>query len=329
MNPLVSIIIPTYNRFAFLGETLESLRSQLYQNWECIIVDDGSTDYTEELVSFYSQKDERIKFFRRPDSFPKGANSCRNFGFEMSNGQYINWFDDDDVMLPDFLLSKINNFEPEMDLVICSFYKTNQALQNYEIINLEKSYSLFKSYALYELKIITHSILFKKEFLNQKELFLADLEWGEETELYLRLFFNSPGLQYEILNKPLFLYRQHDLSKSTYNRGFVKKLNSSSIFIAFENIKRGIIIKDKEIISFFYKQLISLFFRSLNAEHKVNAKRILKELIPITYQINKTLSLELITLGNGFLFFNKGIYGIRKRWMDYFQEDNLTRKNRT
>ena len=96
-NPLVSIIIPTYNRAHFIGETLESVIAQTYENWECIVVDDGSTDYTDELMEYYCKKDTRIQYHHRPDIKPRGANACRNYGFGVSKGEYINWFDSDDL----------------------------------------------------------------------------------------------------------------------------------------------------------------------------------------------------------------------------------------
>ena len=100
MQPLVSIIIPTYNRAHLLGETLDSVLAQTYQKWECIVVDDGSEDHTQELLKRYRKKDNRFTFFERPSEKPKGANACRNYGFEKSLGVYINWFDSDDLMHP-------------------------------------------------------------------------------------------------------------------------------------------------------------------------------------------------------------------------------------
>jgi len=100
MKPLVSIIIPTYNRAGIIGETLESIIKQSFSDWECIIVDDGSTDSTEAVVKEYTEKDSRFKYYRRPHEIIKGANSCRNYGFKKSAGKYINWFDSDDLYLP-------------------------------------------------------------------------------------------------------------------------------------------------------------------------------------------------------------------------------------
>ena len=101
--PLVSIIIPTYNRAHLLGETLESVLAQTYENWECLIIDDGSIDATDELMDFYCEKDSRIKYYHRPDIRQKGANACRNYGFEMCKGEFIQWFDSDDIIHADKL----------------------------------------------------------------------------------------------------------------------------------------------------------------------------------------------------------------------------------
>ncbi|CAN1537940.1 WcaA Glycosyltransferases involved in cell wall biogenesis [Flavobacteriaceae bacterium] len=95
--PLVSIIIPTFNRSQLIFETLDSVLAQTYENWECLIVDDGSSDDTENVVSEYVTKDSRFQFHQRPNNRLKGANACRNFGFENSKGQYVMFIDSDDI----------------------------------------------------------------------------------------------------------------------------------------------------------------------------------------------------------------------------------------
>jgi glycosyltransferase involved in cell wall biosynthesis len=89
IQPLVSIIIPTYNRAHLIGETLDSVLAQTYQNWECIIVDDDSTDKTDEVVGAYVEKDSRFKYYHRPDEHLPGGNGARNYGFKMSTGEYV------------------------------------------------------------------------------------------------------------------------------------------------------------------------------------------------------------------------------------------------
>ena len=115
----VSIIIPVYNRAHLIAETLDSILSQTYTNWECIVVDDGSTDETKMVIEQYVQKDARIKLYNRPGDYLKGANSCRNYGYEKSSGEYINWFDSDDIMTPAFLQKKVELLKNEnLDFVI-------------------------------------------------------------------------------------------------------------------------------------------------------------------------------------------------------------------
>lgn len=97
-KPLISVIIPVFNREELIGETLESVISQTYRNWECIIVDDGSHDNTPDVVSSYSKQDKRIKFFTRPETRKKGASPSRNYGLEKANGNYIQFLDSDDLL---------------------------------------------------------------------------------------------------------------------------------------------------------------------------------------------------------------------------------------
>lgn len=98
MNNLISVIIPTFNRASLIGETLDSVLSQTYNNWECIIVDDGSIDGTKEAIEVYSTNDKRFKYFQRPTDRKKGASPCRNYGLEMAKGDYIQFLDSDDLL---------------------------------------------------------------------------------------------------------------------------------------------------------------------------------------------------------------------------------------
>ena len=128
-QPLVSIIIPTFNRAHLIEGTLESIMAQTYQNWECIIVDDGSTDVTLEVLAIYARLDTRIVFYKRPNGLPKGVNVCRAYGFEKSKGEYISWFDSDDIMHPDKLFKTLGLFKDNaLDCIVHNFkyFRPNQ-----------------------------------------------------------------------------------------------------------------------------------------------------------------------------------------------------------
>jgi glycosyltransferase involved in cell wall biosynthesis len=123
-QPLVSIIIPTYNRAHLIGETLDSVVAQTYENWECIIVDDGSSDNTDEVVGEYVKKDSRFKYYHRPDEHLPGGNGARNYGFKVSKGKYVQWFDSDDLMYQELIntcVSKIS--KANFDYIITNFEK--------------------------------------------------------------------------------------------------------------------------------------------------------------------------------------------------------------
>lgn len=113
-QPLVSILIPNYNKAHYLRETLDSVLAQTYSHWECIIVDDHSSDNSWEILEKYAEKDLRFKTYQRPDDLPKGGNSCRNFAIDGSKGDLVLYLDSDDV-LADFCLEQrvnaVNNYQ--------------------------------------------------------------------------------------------------------------------------------------------------------------------------------------------------------------------------
>lgn len=98
---MISVIIPTYNRAHLIDKTLDSILKQSYKDWECIIIDDYSTDNTHEVVKAYLDKDKRFQFYIKPKHLSKGPSSSRNYGFTKAKGEYINWLDSDDLMHPD------------------------------------------------------------------------------------------------------------------------------------------------------------------------------------------------------------------------------------
>jgi glycosyltransferase involved in cell wall biosynthesis len=108
--PLVSIIIPAYNRESIIGITLDSVLEQTYKNWECIIIDDGSTDRTSNVINSYNDKDQRFKFLKRQRE-PKGAPTCRNIGLENAKGDYVIFLDSDDIILSNCIQDRIETFK--------------------------------------------------------------------------------------------------------------------------------------------------------------------------------------------------------------------------
>ena len=113
---LISVIIPAYNYAGYIGETLQSLIAQTHQNWECIVIDDGSTDNTQEIVAGFILLDERIKYIYQNNA---GQSSARNNGLRNATGDYIQFLDADDLLEPVKLEHHIKFLEnfPEVHIV--------------------------------------------------------------------------------------------------------------------------------------------------------------------------------------------------------------------
>lgn len=216
-QPLVSVIIPTFNREYLITETLDSILKQTYNNWECLVVDDGSTDHTREVVEGYGQKDPRFSYHRRPDHLPKGANACRNYGFEKSQGAYINWFDDDDIMHPDKLRLQVEALhQSPFNFAVCQTMMFEGKVEQTIGLRTKRiaSEDAFEDFVADRIKWLTQAPLFKRDFLLKAGLkFNEELHKAQEWEFFVRLLAIED--KYLTDDRPLVFFRQHTNSISS------------------------------------------------------------------------------------------------------------------
>jgi glycosyltransferase involved in cell wall biosynthesis len=211
--PLISIIIPNYIREKYISETLDSILDQTYQDWECIIVDDGSTDNSITIIDKYNKQDKRIKLIKR-NRYPKGANVCRNIGFENAKGDYIVWFDSDDIMLKDYLAEQISAISrKDFDASICAmrlYYPETGEIKKWLSDGWKyDNYNTFiQNYIMFNYGIGICSILWRKDTLKTGRLFDENLQRSQEYEFYNYLFL-SKKLKLAKTDKVLIHYRQH------------------------------------------------------------------------------------------------------------------------
>ena len=216
MHALVSIIIPTYNRAYLIGETLDAVLAQTYQNWECLVVDDGSTDATKKIVAKYTRNDARFKYFVRPPHTPKGANACRNYGYEQSTGDHIQWFDSDDIMHPKKLELKVKYaIAQNADVVVDTHTtETNVVLPENPKVEVFTSADFYIDYTLGKRPVITNDVMVKRAVVGAHR-FDENLHKAQEYEFFTRLF--RQKLTYCFVNIPLTYYRVSDESISKSN----------------------------------------------------------------------------------------------------------------
>lgn len=214
-HPFFTIVIPSYNRAALIGKTIESVQGQTFTSYEVIIVDDGSTDNTTEVVQPYLS--DKITYHKKENAERAVA---RNFGTKRANGQYINWLDSDDLMLPnhlqviyDFLQS--NNFP---DVIHTGFRHEDDKGNVLEVKNNfppQMSAELLKANTF-----SCNNIIVKKETA-LANLFIEDRELSasEDYNLWIRLAALQPVLCCNIVtvivvnheNRSVFTMRNRDI----------------------------------------------------------------------------------------------------------------------
>ena len=118
-TPLVSVIVPCFNLGEFLPETCESVRSQTYATWECIVVDDGSVDDTEQVARRYCEKDRRFRYLKKDNGGPSGA---RNTGMHAASGELFLPWDADDLFDPSYLDKAVRVLQSDSRVGFVSCY---------------------------------------------------------------------------------------------------------------------------------------------------------------------------------------------------------------
>jgi len=210
-QPLVSIIIPTFNRANLIGETLDSVLVQTYQNWECLVVDDGSTDGTDALMAEYLAKDSRFHYHKRPDTHLPGGNGARNYGFEISKGEYVNWLDSDDLFHPKKLKLQVSN------LVDRSFIANICLGEFFDVKNGDSADRLWSEWKVTEKGVFdalitqkmrwpTGAVLWKRDVL-PKNCWNENLSGGQEWLFHCLLALDIPSFKFGALEEVLFYIR--------------------------------------------------------------------------------------------------------------------------
>lgn len=222
-NTLIGIIVPTYNRAHLIGETLNSIIKQTYSHWECLIIDDGSSDDTLKVVENYLSQDKRIFYFRRPNEYVKGAAGARNYGLDLAikrGVEFVQFFDDDDIMYPQKLELQLKPFlyDEKMVFTVCKFDKLVQMKEGESNFH-RPSYDLHHEHAgdailSGDLKINTLSSMWRMSILKDFR-FNEALSHAEEWELFTRIGYHFPS-NYGIVDEYLYSYRKH---KNTLTMG--------------------------------------------------------------------------------------------------------------
>lgn len=200
-NNLVSIIVPCFKQAHYLDDALTSVKEQTHTNWECIIVDDGSPDNTQEIATQFEKLDSRFIYLHKENG---GLSSARNAGIKIAKGFFILPLDADDKIGPtyleDALIAYRNN--PELKLVYC--YSQNFG-SNTEVG--DSPYSGYKSLLLYNQ--IFCSCIYKKSDAESIGMYNENMKFGLEDWDFLLRLLDENTIPYQI-PKILFLCRKKE-----------------------------------------------------------------------------------------------------------------------
>ena len=199
--PFVSIVLPTYNGSRYLAEAIESCVNQTYPNWELIIVDDGSTDETPEIVAKYVVKDGRIKSIRHDEN--RNLPAALNTGFAVARGDLFTWTSDDNQYRPEALRVMVDflNRNPSVDVV----YTDRSLIDEYGKVT-----GVLIAASPDELPYINSvgaCFLYRKTLHESLGAYTEHFYMAEDHEFWLRAL---GSFTFHCLHKDLYLYRIHD-----------------------------------------------------------------------------------------------------------------------
>ena len=214
-SPKVSIIIPTHNRKALLGEAVRSCLDQTWPNVEVIIVDDGSTDGTEVFVAelLAGPWAGRVQYHRQENA---GASAARNKGLEFAQGEYIQFLDSDDLLYKDKIARQVAQFEkddsmPEGCSCFGRYGRMPQDLNATKLIGVRCStpQDYMRRLCSGEVLVMgTPAPLWRRSFLSGRPGWRSDISHGDDLEYHLRLLADAKTMAF--VEEDLYFVREHD-----------------------------------------------------------------------------------------------------------------------
>lgn len=202
LKPLVSIVIPSYQSAQFVTKAIDSCLSQTYQNIEIIVIDDGSTDDTKEILSSYIKSQEICYTFQEN----KGLSGARNTGLKIARGEYIQFLDADDTITPNKVKLQIEYLQKNK--LYIGVYSDYVVQKKNQLIHYKKNYpvgNLFNYVAYSNFIMPIHTVLLMKQNI---PFFDESLTQGEDRDFWLNIFTNKSN-QFGFIDQPLAIYYIH------------------------------------------------------------------------------------------------------------------------
>lgn len=226
-KPLLSVVIPVHNVIHYLAECLDSVLSQDYQNLEVIIVDDGSTDGSAELVEDYAGRDRRIHFVKLDHG---GNGLARNRGISLAKGEYLAFVDSDDVVMPGAYTNMIQHLTLSGSDFVVGAFRRRKGNREWlpemmsELHGSDRLGIVVDDFPMILRDIFLWNKVFKRSFWNDQVGFIPEGVLYEDQETIVRAFLRANS--FDILQKPVYVWRiREDNSSITQQKGNITDLS--------------------------------------------------------------------------------------------------------
>jgi glycosyltransferase involved in cell wall biosynthesis len=276
----VSIIVPTYNRAHLVIETINSILAQTFKDFELIVIDNESSDNTEEVIKSYS--DGRIRYFRNQNNGLVAVN--RNYGINKANGEYIAFCDDDDLWMPEKLERQVKllDLNKELGLVYSDSYIMNENgnLERYTLLSSSKLFRGNVFDKLFQMNFIPMlTVMIRREVLSKVGGFDPKYIIAQDHDLWLRIAEHYP---IDFTEEPLAKYRIHGGSVS---RNWELAANEGFRLIEYwlekkANLERGFRGRVKQRRAILNSSLMLYYFRNGEKRKAISKSMNLIRLFP-------------------------------------------------
>lgn len=305
-NPLVSIIIPIYNRSNVIGDTLESILSQTYKQWECIIVDDHSTDVTFEVINTYVKQDIRFRLFLRPKDRKKGASSCRNHGIKLSKGELIQFLDSDDIMKDNKIEEQVRLYQGDLTLFTCKwggFEKKTDLISRFKYEyhsyrSFRRGVNLLKTFGQKNEFFPPHVYLTPKRLIEQVGYWNEDLTNNDDAEFFTRIILAAQRIKFTPKTEVYYRYTGEDKLSSFINvervRSAIKSWKLIESHIQYNYPDSHVIYVENA--KMFLKEILQKEYSEILKEERLFFLR--KRRLPLLSRIKQKVSFILKNMKN-------------------------------
>lgn len=259
--PLVTVVIPNFNRVSYLADALLSLMAQTYSNWEAIVVDDGSTDDSLAVMTDFARKEKRIQWFTNKG---KGAAAARNWGGENANGKYVIFLDSDDLLRPFCLQQRVKVMDSHQDLdfavfpMLLFFSKPGDSSLLWNVATEEKDLPRFlKLDAVWQ----TSGPIWKKETLLKLPLFDERLNCWQDVGFHINVLLSTTKYKKFYYLPPDAYYRKGAVESISQQR-----MNTSAHLFSRKLLAQQLQQRIKEEKGYSSKTMfLSYYFSCLNS----------------------------------------------------------------